>query len=723
MKIKTVHRRNELEPTSNTKIFFKELFNFLTAFMKSITGIMNSPTGILWGIVFLLALHPQFIRASPVNPLENSEQVSATQVHISPHSPLDTLMKSFQHEKDFTIYAVESYDASSFTFPLKEIQKEEFNGLTDACNGIAAQHELCLNHPGNCQASRITIDNFEEAMKIHARSLVDLNRVCEMKKYPDSSEMISRCHRNLTWSKKEFATKKFSFFTEVFEGFTTEYLELERGTRVERFIISTPILIGTAIGAASIATAGVTAVVVAKNEVQGVMEAEKIHRKEDIGNSLHNDYVNLNLTNTISKDIDSFRTATDWSSLSHNKVLHARTSSNVINHLFSKDEVFKFSDPQSESFFNAIRERVELQPSVLTESEKGEATRLSASLTTSVTNVVSTSSSRRCDSTVLVKTLVTPIIDYRSRTSVTLKDGKLIRKYGKQSSYILLSQEALVSKKTRMFNQEVQIVGRICTVDNSINASSSPSDDALFEIFTLNFNGTLTITENCPINKTIITEQWTFTKMAKIRLPLVCSISSELFNCSSIKFKSSKLKEIHFSNHRLSIKEQHFEEEKIDTNSTIFISSNIELEETTSSSNSSIWGNMKWPIIGSLSAILFLIILGIGFVSQLSKVSKEGVRVEINNAANANNESSPCTEVAASQGNFIQHPEQVDVREKPVSAPEDAQPLDTPPDYYSTLEIESILAIPAEDRNALETREVHRHFSRRRPSAPRPDLE
>merc|ERR1712030_273589 len=202
-----------------------------------------------------------------------------------------------------------------------------------------------------------------------------------------------------------------------------------------------------------------------------------------------------------------------------------------------------------------------------------------SSLTTSVTNLVSTSNSRRCDSTILVKTLVTPILNYRSRLSVTMKNGRLVRKYGKHSSYILLSQDAIISKRTRMFNQEIQVVGRICSVDNSINASSTPSNDALYEEFTLNFEGNITITEHCPLNATTISEDWTFTKMAKLRLPLVCSIISEKFNCSSVKFQSSKVKKIHLTEHRMEVLEQHFEEEKIAINSTVFVRSNIEIEE------------------------------------------------------------------------------------------------------------------------------------------------
>merc|ERR1712030_309587 len=200
--------KTEVESASNTKSFVEEFFKFLIAFMKEITGIMKSPLGVFWGLIFLLLVHPTLIHGSPLNSLE-IDNMSANVKHLS---PLDTLMQHFQQDEDFTIYTVESYDAMSFTFPLKEIKSEQFNGMTDACNGISAQHELCLKHPGVCQTSKITTDNFEEAIKIIARSLVDLNRVCEMKRYPNSAEIISRCHQNLTWSQEEFATKKLSFF-------------------------------------------------------------------------------------------------------------------------------------------------------------------------------------------------------------------------------------------------------------------------------------------------------------------------------------------------------------------------------------------------------------------------------------------------------------------------------------------------------------------------------
>ena len=142
-----VLKQGNEESMSNTKIFLDNLFNFLIAFNKAITSIMNSPTGILWGIVFLLAVHPQLIKASPVPSGE-----------ISSHSSLDILLETINNEKSFVVYAL--------TFPLDEVKTAEFNGIDTACKAISSQHELCLHHPASCQSSQISINNFEESIKI-----------------------------------------------------------------------------------------------------------------------------------------------------------------------------------------------------------------------------------------------------------------------------------------------------------------------------------------------------------------------------------------------------------------------------------------------------------------------------------------------------------------------------------------------------------------------------
>ena len=157
----------------------------------------------------------------------------------------------------------------------------------------------------------------------------------------------------------------------------------------------------------------------------------------------------------------------------------------------------------------------------------------------------------------------------------------------------------------------------------------------------------MTIIETCPLNGTTVSQNWTFAYQAKLKLPLVCSIQSEKVNCDAIKFQSSKVKEIHLTHYRMEVLEQHLEEEKIDVNSTVFIRSNIEFEEKILPASTSFLEKMKWPIIGSLAAITLLTSMGLIYVCQLKNPTKGGVTVEINNAANSNNESPSCTREVA----------------------------------------------------------------------------
>ena len=119
------------------------------------------------------------------------------------------------------------------------------------------------------------------------------------------------------------------------------------------------------------------------------------------------------------------------------------------------------------------------------------------------------------------------------------------------------------------------------------------------------------------------------------------------------------------------------------------------------------------------------------YICQLKKPNKEGVTVEINNAANAINESPSCPMGVANQVNtpvqpFIPQPEpfQEGANQVMVGAHqfhEGARVQDASPDYYSTVDINSILAIPPADRNPFETREAIRYISMRKPSAPQPE--
>ena len=71
-----------------------------------------------------------------------------------------------------------------------------------------------------------------------------------------------------------------------------------------------------------------------------MVEAEKLHRIEDVGNALTNNHINLNLTSLIAKDLDNIRETEAWSSQSTIALSNAESSNNEVNHLFSRSGIF-----------------------------------------------------------------------------------------------------------------------------------------------------------------------------------------------------------------------------------------------------------------------------------------------------------------------------------------------------------------------------------------------
>ena len=326
----------------------------------------------------------------------------------------------------------------------------------------------------------------------------------------------------------------------MFKGYSSELLQ-----RPERFVVSGPILIATAIGAASVATAGVTAHYITKEETNRIVEEVKIHREEDLDNGIHNNMLNFNISAAIAKDLDNIRYASTLSALNVNELYQATSTNNEVKHLFSKATVFSFSDPSTEQWFTDIEDMVSNNTGHLTKSESKEVTRLSAELTNMVTTLVPLSNiSHKCEDKLLLKTMITPHINYRARMEVEMVDGRLQYKYKNDSTYILISQDAVLSQSTKMFNQDIHVIGRTCTIHKSINSTSSSTGNALFENFHFTFEGNLTMTETCPFNGSTVSSQWTFFSTADIRLPLVCSINSPKINYNSVSLHTSQISSI-----------------------------------------------------------------------------------------------------------------------------------------------------------------------------------
>ena len=102
--------------------------------------------------------------------------------------------------------------------------------------------------------------------------------------------------------------------------------------------------------------------------------------------------------------------------------------------------------------------------------------------------------------------LLVPVIMFNSSTTFSVRNGLLQKRSENGNSYTLLSEDSILSKSTTLFGRRIQIIGRSCEVSNTINSSSTPTGNFLFENYSFTFDGEIEITENCPVNGSMISE-------------------------------------------------------------------------------------------------------------------------------------------------------------------------------------------------------------------------
>ena len=130
-------------------------------------------------------------------------------------------------------------------------------------------------------------------------------------------------------------------------------------------------------------------------------------------------------------------------------------------------------------------------------------------------------------------------------------------------------------------------------------------------------------------------------------------------------------------------------------NKTVFIKSEILSEPHFTPTAPTLLDLLKWSLIGRGAAILMIIIL-ISAIKLIKNHSNSGVPVTIQNSAMSSNNSPTCTEATAFQAepNILPAcPVAADVQ----TGPSELHPQDAPPDYYSTVDINAILAVNPKD--------------------------
>ena len=134
-----------------------------------------------------------------------------------------------------------------------------------------------------------------------------------------------------------------------------------------------------------------------------------------------------------------------------------------------------------------------------------------------------------------------PVIDSLSVTEYETQDGKLVRVNNKPGFYNIIPTEAILSKKTTIFGETIQVTGRSCEISNNVETKVEATGDFLSDILLFTFNGTFKLTETCMTSNGVVTNDWEFTDTAHIELPISCSIGSDLIKCGVLKLTSNKV--------------------------------------------------------------------------------------------------------------------------------------------------------------------------------------
>ena len=158
-----------------------------------------------------------------------------------------------------------------------------------------------------------------------------------------------------------------------------------------------------------------------------------------------------------------------------------------------------------------------------------------------------------CRDTMLLKTLIIPIINFNNSIDYRIKDGQLKEVNNENRTYTLLSKDSILSTITTLFGRSIQVVGRSCVIATNVSSSSTPTNNFLVEQYSFRFQGELIMTENCPVNGKIISVDWKFYNTANFTLPLSCSLNSSLINCGSVNLYSAGSRKITLKETRMQI--------------------------------------------------------------------------------------------------------------------------------------------------------------------------
>merc|ERR1739842_265837 len=276
------------------------------------------------------------------------------------HQP-SSVLSSLQPSPYRTVYPLLEMETRTWAYQIKEVEEAAYSIIDDTCFYLAMADGQCADHPSSCRTTMLSLENFKKAVSKAFDVVFLLQRLCDVGDQPSSKQAIEQCRNGEGWRMEEFATKKYKFLDDMFGAFTPEFglAEVSLGRKARSAIarratdavisrhphlaISVPILIGLAVGAGVIGTAGVTAKIVAEGESNRVVKEVRAGRQVDISNNLRNNFINHNYTKILAAELDVIR-MTEAISTHATVLLHdAEDLKQELTQLASRKDKLKYS--------------------------------------------------------------------------------------------------------------------------------------------------------------------------------------------------------------------------------------------------------------------------------------------------------------------------------------------------------------------------------------------
>ena len=269
--------------------------------------------------------------------------------------------------------------------------------------------------------------------------------------------------------------------------------------------------ISTIVGSLAVTGVALATENIARSEENRVMAIEAGFRERQNEHNIINFIRQNNVTVDLAVQLDRHKYIATVMARSTNNLFQARERMTEIKHMLSLDKEWDLEDPNTELYQSAIRSFAVKGIRGLTKPEYGEVHRLMSGMSVTKTSVFTENPNvRTCKSTTVMKTLVIPVIDSLSVTEYETQDGKLVKVNSKPGFYNIIPSEAILSKETTIFGENIQVTGRSCEIRNDVETKIEPTGDFLSDRFSFTFNGTIKLTEICRTSNGVVTSDWTF---------------------------------------------------------------------------------------------------------------------------------------------------------------------------------------------------------------------